>query len=161
MFDTDTGLKLSVYNMSRKSVSRRWSSYQGLIWKKVTFKIFPEILGSICDGVLEPAMVPTTLLKKDYMAGIFLEFCEIYNSVNKLTCNCESLLLQLLWVLFTLERYFHENNRNSMKKQSSGGVLRNFAKFTEKHLCQSLSFNQVAGLQLYWKRDSSGRGFFL
>ena len=28
------------------------------------------------------------------------------------------------------------------------GVLRNFAKFTGKHLCQSLSFNEV-GLQLY------------
>ena len=31
------------------------------------------------------------------------------------------------------------------------GVLRNFAKFTEKHLCQGLFFNKVAdlGLQLY------------
>ena len=30
------------------------------------------------------------------------------------------------------------------------GVLRNFAKFTGKHLCQSLFFNKVAGgLQLY------------
>ena len=27
------------------------------------------------------------------------------------------------------------------------GVLRNFAKFTGKHLCQSLFFNKVAGLQ--------------
>ena len=27
------------------------------------------------------------------------------------------------------------------------GVLRNFAKFTEKHLCQGLFFNKVAGLQ--------------
>ena len=26
------------------------------------------------------------------------------------------------------------------------GILRNFAKFTGKHLCQSLSFNKVAGL---------------
>ena len=26
------------------------------------------------------------------------------------------------------------------------GVLKNFAKFTAKHLCQSLSFNEVAGL---------------
>ena len=29
------------------------------------------------------------------------------------------------------------------------GVLRNLAKFTGKHLCQSLYFNKVAGLQLY------------
>ena len=27
------------------------------------------------------------------------------------------------------------------------GVLRNFTKFTGKHLCQSLSFNKVAGLR--------------
>ena len=27
------------------------------------------------------------------------------------------------------------------------GVLRNFAKFTEKHLCQSLFFNIIAGLR--------------
>ena len=29
------------------------------------------------------------------------------------------------------------------------GVLRNFAKFAGKHLCQSHFFNKVAGLQLY------------
>ena len=32
------------------------------------------------------------------------------------------------------------------------GILRNFAKLTGKHLCQSLFFNRVAGLQLYKKR---------
>ena len=38
---------------------------------------------------------------------------------------------------------------NSSQKQPSEvakGVLRNFAKFTEKHLCQCLFFNKVAGL---------------
>ena len=39
-----------------------------------------------------------------------------------------------------------------VQKQSPGGVLkkgvyRNFAKFTGKHLCQSLYFNKVAGLR--------------
>ena len=29
------------------------------------------------------------------------------------------------------------------------GVLRNFAKFTGKHLCQNLFLNKVAGLRLY------------
>ena len=29
------------------------------------------------------------------------------------------------------------------------GVLRNFAKFTGKQLCQSLSFNKVAGLRRF------------
>ena len=35
-------------------------------------------------------------------------------------------------------------------------VLRNFTKFTGKHLCQSLFFNKAAGLMLatFLKRDS-------
>ena len=39
------------------------------------------------------------------------------------------------------------HRRYSVKK----GVLRNFTKFTGKHLCQSILFNKVAGigLQLY------------
>ena len=62
-------------------------------------------------------------------------------------------------------------NRTSVidieEKQSPRGVfkksvLRNFGKLTEKHLCQSVFFNNVVaqGLQLYWKRDSS-TGVFL
>ena len=43
--------------------------------------------------------------------------------------------------------YRSSHRRYSVKK----GVLRNFAKFTGKHLCQSLFFNKVAGLQLYRK----------
>ena len=35
------------------------------------------------------------------------------------------------------------------------GVLRNFTNFTEKHLCQGLFFNKVAGLQLFSKNTSS------
>ena len=42
------------------------------------------------------------------------------------------------------------------------GILRNFAKFPGKHLCQSLFFNKVAGLRpaTLFKRDS-GTGVFL
>ena len=39
------------------------------------------------------------------------------------------------------------------------GVLRNFAKFTGKHLCRSLFFNRVIEKRekiLYWKRNSGG-----
>ena len=39
--------------------------------------------------------------------------------------------------------YRSSHRRCSVKK----GVLRNFAKFTEKHLCQSPLFNKVAGLK--------------
>ena len=34
------------------------------------------------------------------------------------------------------------------------GVLRNFTKFTGKHLCQSLFFNKVAGLRHHWTTAS-------
>ena len=53
------------------------------------------------------------------------------------------------------------------QKQSTGGVLlkavlRNFTKFTGKHLCQSLFFNQVAGLTpaTLFKKET-GAGVFL
>ena len=35
----------------------------------------------------------------------------------------------------------------SLRRSVRKGVLRNFAKFTGKHLCQSLFFNKVAGLR--------------
>ena len=41
------------------------------------------------------------------------------------------------------------HQRCSIKK----GILRNFAKFTEKHLCQNLFFNKVVGLKMrLWHR---------
>ena len=42
-------------------------------------------------------------------------------------------------------------------------VLRNFAKFTGKHLCMSLFFNKVAGLQAcnFILKNDSGTGLFL
>ena len=40
-------------------------------------------------------------------------------------------------------------------------VLKNFAKFTRKHLCQSLFFNKVAGLNLQvYKKETLAQGFF-
>ena len=42
------------------------------------------------------------------------------------------------------------------------GVLRNFTKFTGKHLCQSLFFNKVAGLRTATLlKKGSGTGVFL
>ena len=44
--------------------------------------------------------------------------------------------------------YRTSHRRCSIKK----GVLKNFTKFTGKHLCQSLFFNKVAGLRQAWGR---------
>ena len=40
-----------------------------------------------------------------------------------------------------------ETNFRSSRTEVKKGVLRNFAKFTGKHLCQSLFFDKVAGLR--------------
>ena len=42
--------------------------------------------------------------------------------------------------------YLYENFQNT--EAATEGVLKKFTKFTGKHLCQSLFFNKVAGLQL-------------
>ena len=47
--------------------------------------------------------------------------------------------------------------RCSIKK----GVLKNFTKFTGKHLCQSLFFNKVAGLPATLLKRDLGTGVFL
>ena len=41
------------------------------------------------------------------------------------------------------------------------GVLRNFAEFTEKHLCQSFFFNKVAGLVCKFIKKETGTGVLL
>ena len=45
--------------------------------------------------------------------------------------------------------YFHVTNYRSSRPEvfCRKGLLRNFATFTGKHLCQSLFFNKVAGLR--------------
>ena len=49
-------------------------------------------------------------------------------------------------LLLKAVNYFRKKNLNH-QKQSPRGVLLNFAKFTVKHLCQSLPFNKIAGLR--------------
>ena len=51
---------------------------------------------------------------------------------------------------------YSEMQQQSPRRVLKKGVLRNFAKSTGKHLCQSLFFNIVAGLHLFLKNTSSG-----
>ena len=50
------------------------------------------------------------------------------------------------FAIFPVQSLVHK--RSQWKYSIIKGVLRNFAKFREKHLCQSLFFNKVAGLRL-------------
>ena len=64
----------------------------------------------------------------------------------------------LLLCLFLFLNHFQI--RKSVKQKQppeilfKKGVLRNFAKFTGKHLCQSLFFNKIAGLRPILKKLS-------
>ena len=50
--------------------------------------------------------------------------------------------------MFWKSKVYHSKYRNNHRRCSvRKGVLRNFAKFTGKHLCQSLFFNKVADLE--------------
>ena len=67
-----------------------------------------------------------------------------YNEKYMFACwnSASSLLLQYSYFPVNNEsRYRCSHQRCSVKKR----VLRNFSKFTGKHLCQSLFFNKVAG----------------
>ena len=56
-------------------------------------------------------------------------------------------------IILRLLKYRSSHQRCSVKK----GVLRNFAKFTGKDLCQSHFFNKVAGLRTPFLQNTSGR----
>ena len=69
---------------------------------------------------------------------LWTEYTNIENS-NVLTKNKKTGNLKIVLEFLVTFRSSHQ--RCSVKK----GVLRNFTKFTGKHLCQSLLFNKVAG----------------
>ena len=77
------------------------------------------------------------------------EFCETFkNTLLRTPEHLRWLLLkgaQSWYVLikFNAMLFRSSHQRCSIKK----GVCRNFTKFAEKHLCQSLFFNKVAGLR--------------
>ena len=103
------------------------------------------------------------LLKKQYLIlkknNNFFSFLFFMQSFN---------FCHLLVQIFYLFQYIIQKRLFLWLEAATGGVfyekvfLEIFAKFTGKHLCQSLLLNKVAdlSLQLYFKRDS-GTGVFL
>ena len=66
-----------------------------------------------------------------------------------------------LWVIWTYKQRLRIKSSSHRRYPLRKGVLRNFAKFTGKYLCQGLFFNKVAGsgLQLYLKKRPWHRCF--
>ena len=78
------------------------------------------------------------------------------NQLNSIYCKLQQ------YIGFKVTN-FHFSDRSSHQRCSiKKGVLRNFAKFTGKHLCQSLFFNKVASgacnfLRTPFSQNTSGR----
>ena len=63
---------------------------------------------------------------------------------------------------YLLEKRLRKHSDESVQSFYKLGILKNFAKFTRKHLCLSLFFSiklQAISLQLYLTRDSSTGAF--
>ena len=87
-------------------------------------------------------------------------FCKKSPDFGDVPCLCVSIILRAS--CGKRPKFFHAGPffcvlvaRLKLKKQSSGialskNVLRNFAKFTEKHFCGNLFYNKVAG----WKPET-------
>ena len=67
---------------------------------------------------------------------------------NMALSNWLWLLLSCVLFLSRQSKWKRKNRSNHLRCSLRKGVLRTFAKFTGKHLCQGLYFNKVAGLQL-------------
>ena len=69
----------------------------------------------------------------------------VYDKTYKLEKTVQKTLKNYFMRDYTLFRLFRSSHPGVLCKKS---VLRNFAKFTGKHFCQSLYFNKVAALRL-------------
>ena len=83
----------------------------------------------------------TNLLKRAYKHSKMLEVVGLSNSAN------HSRRHQIGHSKHVLYKFCFSVRSSHQRCSIINGVLRNFAKFTVKHLRQSLSFNKVAGLR--------------
>ena len=92
--------------------------------------------------------------------GTTFRFRRFHMAAHENTRNkkAEVTFFGVLLVFFCEEllRDRSSHRRCSVRK----GVLRNFAKFTGKHLCQSLFFDKVAGLRYLFYRTLLGDCFW-
>ena len=118
------------------------------------------------------------MTKIDYNYIITKSLCKYFicykSIINKIifeyfTCYKFSITTSIRLLSYSLQSYYYHNHccilscivRSSRPEVFyNKGVLRNFAKVTEVHLCQSLFFNKVAGLRLQlYKKETLAQVF--
>ena len=109
--------------------------------KKSVFKNFVNFIGKHLCWRLFLIIAGLTPIFKNICQRLLLHCTQ--------TTHCYWSVLLYIQHLLPHHHCYHSEavvRRCSMKKS----VPRNFAKFTERHLCQSLFFNKVAGLRPYF-----------
>ena len=91
------------------------------------------------------------LFISSFLDAFFYFFCEIVFLIYLFVINCECSCLDSALCREQSRSVVSECRSSHPEMLCKKGVIRNFAKFTRKHLYQSLFFNKVAGLglQLY------------
>ena len=111
------------------------------------FQVWPDFCDGNCGKFLSTQRVQASV--RDKLEKFSSSSYFFFQSREKET----SVLFhfKVMLVSFKKKQLFYSAFRSSHRGCSvKTNVLRNFAKFTGKHLCQSLFFNKVAlGLQLY------------
>ena len=93
-----------------------------------------------------PQKVPGTQNLRSNNKGILINANQ--QTKSELSKNKPRIYLTNYPQTFYQLRNYQVSKPRLRRKQSPGGALRNFKKFTGEHLCHNLFFNKVAGLGL-------------
>ena len=118
-----------------------------VLWKNVLLKVSQNLQENKCARVCN-------FIKKETLAQVFsYEFYEIFkNTFFYRTTPGDCFWRTSHWDKRlcsgnVLQEIFHSDRNNHRTCSIKIDVLKNFVKFTGKHLCQSLFFNKVASLR--------------
>ena len=129
-FPVDTGRKLNIHNMFRRRPGR--------------------LLNVLCMFNLRPVSTGLVIFIFNIFVKAWATKNRLCHRAYKIFCEFSEILRKFL----SLSIYFSLNFRSSHRRCSvRKGVLRNFTKFTEKHLRQSIFFNKVAGFPVNFAKS--------
>ena len=150
---------------TRKWKRRKWARHKN--YTVATNIISIPLRSSICSILLFQVITVITVITR-ISVKVFLFFYQqrfsfkggksFYSYKSLLSFKGSSYQFLMVFYIKTCfglkgayDFHLHSIRTKDCQKQSPRGFLRNFAKFTGKHLCQSLFFNKVVGwsLQFY------------
>ena len=125
--------------------TQRLVNKNSLLWWyvfKTSWKCLQDVFATRFEDVLKTSW---RRLEDEWTRRIYWSWSRRLEDVFKMSSEDED--ERRLKDVFIKTNASWEGGLRVFRKQSPRGVFRNFAKFTGKHLCQSLFSNKVAGLK--------------